>query len=382
MDEPSTTHDVRKISAGYEDLIPEQFADREGERLLIQRRVEAAQTGEIEHPLVEFYGVAGQGKSWLVSYLVHQYWLSNGRGPFLQKPTFSAKIDLGVLRTLPPYSLLQSLTVQIREQLAKAEPDLTFPASLTKDSPSQENVDVVAKELAEFVTGLTDRYVPVLAFDATEKADEELLDWLEEQVVYPIVRTNRAIFVFSGRLWHRWKIFEVRRRVEPVELLPLDRKKEWVEGTADLLAKLDVKRVETVARALYDYAFGHPLASKVIFKELQGRAPEGVDEHTLEQNRDIIAKIVEDKVIEKRFFDELGKHNYLVASFVGCFHSAQIQPHSPASLYRKLHRCRVCTKAWGLLPGCHPRYAGNDSGAMEFSSRRVYFGSCSAQDHG
>ena len=193
--------------------------------------------------------------------------------------------------------------------MAKAEPDLTFPTSLTKDAPP-ESVDVVAKELAEFVTGLTDRYVPVLAFDATEKADEELLDWLEEKIVYPVIRTNRAIFVFSGRLWHRWKIFEARRRVEPVELFPLDRKREQVEGTADLLTKLDVERAETVARALYDCAFGHPLASKVIFKELQKRSPEGIDEHTLEKNKDVIAEIVK-KVIEGHFFDELGKHDYL-----------------------------------------------------------------------
>lgn len=312
MGEPSMICDVRRISGGYEDLIPKQFADRERERLLIQRRVEAAQTGEIEYPLVEFYGVVGQGKSWLLSYLAHQYRFSNGRGPSLEKPTLSAKIDFGVLRTLPhSYSLLQSLTTQIREQLAKAEPDLTFPASLTEDAPPPENVDVVAKELADFVAGLTDRYVPVLAFDATEKADEELLDWLEERMVYPVIRTNRAIFVFSGRLWHRWKIFEARRRVEPIELFPLDRKREQVEGTADLLTKLDVKRAETVARALYNYAFGHPLASKMIFKELQRLAPEGFDEHTLEKNWDVIAEIVKSKVIEGRFFDELGKYSYL-----------------------------------------------------------------------
>ena len=312
MDKPSTIHDVRQISGGYEDLIPEQFADREGERLLIQRRVEAARTGEVEYPLVEFYGVVGQGKSWLLSYLAHQYWFSNGRGPSPKKPTFSAKIDFDVFHTPShSHSLLQSLTSQIREQLTEAEPELKLPRSLEKDAPPPENVDAVAKELAEFMAGLTDRYVPVLAFDATEKADEKLLDWLEEQVVYPIIRTNRAIFVFSGRLWHRWKIFEVRRRVEPVELFPLDPKREQVEGTAELLTKLDVKRAEAVARALYDYAFGHPLASKVIFKELQELAPERIDEHTIEKNRDVIAEIVKDKVIEERFFDELGKHKYL-----------------------------------------------------------------------
>ena len=312
MSKAAIVRDVRKISGGYEDLIPQQFADRENEKLLIQRRVEAAKTGEIEYPLIEFYGIVGQGKSWLLSYLAHQYWFSNGRRPSPEKPTFSAKIDFGVLRTFHhSYLLLQSLTAQIKEQLAEAEPDLRFPSSLTEDAPPPESIDIVARELAEFITALTDRYVPVLAFDATEKADEELLDWLEEQVVYPILRSNRAVFVFSGRLWHRWKIFEVRRRVEPVELPTLDHKREQVEGTAELLTKLDVERPETIARALYDYAFGHPLASKVIFKELQELIPEGVNEHTLEENQDIVAEIVKSKVIEDHFFDELGEHGYL-----------------------------------------------------------------------
>jgi hypothetical protein len=313
MDEPSTIYDVRRIGGGYEDLIPEQFADREGERLLIQRRVEAAQTGKVEYPLVEFYGVVGQGKSWLLSYLAHQYCFSNDRGLSLEKPTFSAKIEFNILSTLSSaYKILHSLTSQIKEQL----PDLAFPSSLSslKEDTPPENVDVVAKELAEFVTGLTHRYVPVLVFDAAEKADEVLLDWLEEQVVYPVIRTNRAIFVFSGRLWHRWKIFEVRRRVEPIELPPLDRKREQVEGTAELLTKLGVERAETIGRALYDYAFGHPLSSKVIFKELQkrGEVPPGrIDEHTLEKNRDAIAEIVQGRIIEKCFFDELEEHAYL-----------------------------------------------------------------------
>lgn len=309
MSERLRVHDVFEISGGYEDFIPEQFADREGERLLIQRRVEAAQRGEIEYPLVEFYGVVGQGKSWLLSYLAHQYWFSNGRGPFTKKPTLSAKIDLDVLHTpRHSYPLLKTLAAQIREQLAKAEPELKFPGSLAEDAPPPENVDVVAQEFARFVADLSERYVPLLAFDATEKADEELLDWVEKQVIYSVIRTNRVLFIFSGRLWHRWKIFEVRRRVEPRELSPLDSKRDQVEGTAELLTKLNVERAETVARALYDYAFGHPLASKAIFKEL---APEGIDEHALEKNRDVIAEIVKTKVIEGRFFNELRDHDYL-----------------------------------------------------------------------
>jgi len=306
MSKRSTTRDVLQISGGYEDLIPEQFADRESEQLLIHRRVEAAQTGEIEYPLVEFYGVVGQGKSWLLSYLAHLYWYSNGREPsLLEKPTLSAKIDFTDFHTPPHASLLlQSLTSQIREQLRRAEPNVTLP-------PLPEDVEAAAKGLVESVAGLTNRYVPVLVFDATEKADEDLLDWLEKHLVYPIVRTNRAIFVFSGRLWHRWKIFEVRRRVEPREIPPLDSARDQVKGTTELLHKLKVEGAGALAQALYDYVFGHPLASKVIFKELQELAPVGIDAHVFEENQDAIAEIIRTNVIEDRFFGELREHDYL-----------------------------------------------------------------------
>lgn len=312
MDEPWTAYDVREISGGYQNLIPEQFADRGGERLRIQRRVEAAQAGDIEYPLVEFYGVVGQGKSWLLSYLVHSYWFSNGPTPPGTKSTFSAKIDFDRLRASSehkPLSLLGTLVAQIKEQLTAVTPTPAFPA-LTAGKELEEQT----KEFTDFVVALLDRYVPILAFDATEKADEELLDWLETQIICPIIRTNRAIFVFGGRLWHRWKIFEVRRRVEPIELPPLDCTKESTEGTAELLAKLSTAEAQSIASCLYDYAFGHPLASKMIFDKLKA-LPElstsSIDARALEANHDVIADLVRTRVVEERFFDELGEHSYL-----------------------------------------------------------------------
>lgn len=309
MGEPSEVYDVTRISGGYEDLDPPLFADRYDELRLIKRRIEAAQIGEIEHPLVEFYGVIGLGKSWLLSYLAHEYRFPNGRE--LPKPTLSVKVDFRDLPTPPyRYPLLQSITTQIIKQLEKAEPALSLPLSLQEGAPPPADIDAAAKECTGLILGLLDRYIPVLAFDTTERAEEELLDWLEGQIVYPILRTNRAIFLFAGRRWHRWKIFEVRRRVEPIELPPFNRTKE---ASVEQLAKLDVEKAESLARAMYDYAFGHPLASKAIFKELLRLVndPELIDECVLEENLDTIKEIILHEVIEKQFFGELGEHDYL-----------------------------------------------------------------------
>jgi hypothetical protein len=308
--EPSEVYDVKRISGGYEDLDPPLFADRDDELGLIQHRIEAAQRGEIEHPLVEFYGVVGLGKSWLVSYLANHYWFRDGHGPFPQKPTFSAKVDFSNERFRDRYSLLRSMALQIREQLTRTKTDLAFPHLLQEGVSSSKDINVVANEFAGSIIGLLDHYIPVLAFDATEKADEELLDWLEERVVYPIIRTNRVIFVFTGRRWHRWKTFEVRRRVEPTELYPFDWEKE---ETTEQRTKLDVEKAESLAHGIYEYAFGHPLASKAIFKALRKlvASSELLDERVLEANLDTIKETILHEVIENQFFGELGEHDYL-----------------------------------------------------------------------
>ena len=310
MGEPSKVYDVKRISGGYEDLDPSLFADRNDELKLIQRRIEAAQRGVVERPLIGFYGVVGLGKSWLVSYLADHYWFRDGRGPLPKKPTFSAKVDFSDAESRDCNFLLQSIASQVREQLTKAKPDLVLPQFLQKGVLPPEDVDAAASEFASSIIGLLDHYIPVLTFDATEKADEGLLNWLEKRVVYPIIRTNRAIFVFAGRRWHRWKIFEVRRRVEPIELRPFDRKKE---EAVEQLARLDVEKAESLAHGIYEYAFGHPLASKAIFKELRKlvASPELLDERVLEENLDTIKEVILHEVTEKQFFSELGEHDYL-----------------------------------------------------------------------
>jgi len=310
MGEPSETYDVKRISGGYEDLAPSLFANRNKELKLIQRRIEAAQRGEVERSLIGFYGVVGLGKSWLVSYLANHYWFRDGHGPFPKKPTLSAKADFTSEEFHSRFSILQAIALQIKEQLTKARPDFVLPRLLQEGVSPSENIDAVANEFTGFVVGLLDHYIPVLTFDATEKADEELLDWLEKRVVYPIIRTNRAIFVFAGRRWHRWKIFEVRRRVEPIELRPFDRKKE---EAVEQLARLDVEKAESLAHGIYEYAFGHPLASKAVFKGLRKlvASSELLDERVLEENLDIVKEVILDEIIEKQFFGELGKNVYL-----------------------------------------------------------------------
>ena len=80
------------------------------------------------------------------------------------------------------------------------------------------------------------------------------------------------------------------------------------QGTAHLLARYGVKQAETRALELYHYAFGHPLTSRVILKELGGQ---DIPETALVKRQPDIARIVAEQVIEERFFDQLGAHGYL-----------------------------------------------------------------------
>jgi hypothetical protein len=150
----------------------------------------------------------------------------------------------------------------------------------------------------------------VLAFDATDRAQEALLDWLEEQIVQPLIGTDQAILIVSGRFWYRWKIFEVRRRLFRSELPPLDRGKERTTGTKEMLEHAGIADAGSLAPLLYEYAFGHALATKVIVNELQERYLH-LTVGLIKEQQSEIAKLVREQVIDVRFLGELGEHEYL-----------------------------------------------------------------------
>ncbi len=250
---------------------PDKFAARSGEIELISQKVSIRQTAgdhPITRPLVEFYSVLGQGKSWLLAHLHNKFRHDPRAASSVSsyRPSLSTLIDLRdfPVREKAP-ALLRSLTDQLHKQLDEAA-----AGKLPVISPDK-SVEATAEALGKYLRELGQTWVPVLLFDTADRADDEFLDWIEENLIYHAIRDDTVVFVFAGRTRLRWTKFEVRRRVEPRELPPFDRPQ-----TGEQIERLTEgeKPSDEVTAALWSYSFGHPLTTRVIYDALRRLHPD------------------------------------------------------------------------------------------------------------
>ncbi len=260
---------------------PKQFAARQTELELIDNKLRLAQKASSnQRLLVEFFGLAGIGKSSLLRYLAEKYTTD------FAPPTISLLINFAEFnRTEQWNDLLQNLTEQIQNQM----PD------------KSAKQDIKASDVVDLVIDIAQSCVPLFLFDTSEQSSE-LIELLEDQLVYPLLRSDQVVFVFAGRRWLRWKRFEVRRRVETFELEPFDQS----HGTPEQLEKLGLD--SALAAALYPYSFGHPTTTRAIVDAFQTQDI-AIDPNSLAQHQTIIADVVYNQVIQGRFWAELGKKN-------------------------------------------------------------------------
>ncbi len=121
----------------------------------------------------------------------------------------------------------------------------------------------------------TDRVSPViLFFDDTEYADIELIDWIEEWIINPLIQIKHCVVVWTARRPWRWKRPEIRRRLTSEMLRGFDpsevREQIQFSGLKTNLAKVLFKHV-------YSLTGGHPYANQIVINELITFANQGVE---------------------------------------------------------------------------------------------------------
>ncbi|MBU0495980.1 MAG: ATP-binding protein [Chloroflexi bacterium] len=290
----------------FEAFNSAEFADREKELSLLEDALAASRAGPIPKPLIEFYGVVGQGKTWLIHRLHREFCRASPGNVDQARPSISVLVDL---RDFPSPEdqtrLLRALADQLRDQLI--DPDVQeWHEEATQLAIKGEGKSGMQR-LARLLSATTERYVPVLFFDTAEQVSEPMLDWVERYLIDPLVRTERAIVVFAGRRWLRWKIFEVRRHALVAELGPFDD-----EGLREQAQRLGASTgtVANLVPLLREYAFGHPLTGKAILNQVReqiaGHQP--IDEW-LAPWQDEICDTVAHAVIQARFLIELRVRN-------------------------------------------------------------------------
>jgi len=259
-----------------------EFAAREDEIRLVQRKVDLARReGGDERLVVELEGIVGVGKSWLLEHLHRSFAPQPEQG----HSPISGLAHLGALQDPAAVagSLCTSLAAQLKEGDGRADA-LKGAGSLA--------------ECREAIGELLSTYTPVLLLDSSEDAVEPLLNALEDELIHPLVRTGRVVFVIAGRRRLRWRRYEVRRRVEHRTLGLLGDSGEMQE----MLGKLGVD--PGLAAELGRYAFRHPLTTRAIVEALreQGIQPSDLTSEVLRANEAFIADQIHEQVIAGYFF--------------------------------------------------------------------------------
>lgn len=224
--------------------VVDKFVGRKRQINLVEERIHIIRYGgSVFQALINFHGVIGIGKTMLLLELEKR---------IRDKGLPCALIDFA--RKVYEFSPLGK--AMLLEDIARSFAGSALPPwqPLLEEEPAEELVQAVLQSFLQFVADLTrEQGAPaVLLLDTLEKADAQLLDWLEDQVISSLIRTDRVLVVVASRAPHRWKRFEVRRRAYQERLEPFDEEttREQLPQEYDALAA-DVLRL----------THGHPLGN-------------------------------------------------------------------------------------------------------------------------
>ncbi len=228
------------------------FVGREEDLRAIRRKIEEGQAGyPITRPVIHLWGAPGIGKSWLLQHIYTE---------FSAKTEDSAKLHTrGILTALVDFTKLPFKAEDpssVKALLQALQDDLQRGETPAPDD-SEDKGAISVGHFIQDVIEWSQRFIIVLLFDGVEKLPPDDFFWLEREIIAPLARTDRVLFVIASRKeLPRWKEFSVRQRLEVWELQGFD-----LQTTQEQLTRYDLP--EEVAREIYPYTFGHPYANQV-----------------------------------------------------------------------------------------------------------------------
>lgn len=225
--------------------------------------------GSVFQTLYEWHGAPGIGKSTLVRLLKEECDRIQTPYSFIDfdenrnSRVSVYKEDISVLIEDLSSGFLGERVNEVRDTI------LQYRKAQSKDK--ERKLDDVARAFQRLIKKLTDKDPVVLFFDETERADqEEVVAWLEEWIVNPLVQNGRCLIVWTGRRPQRWKRFEVRRRARVQELGVFDE-----EGTKNLFKSNSSYPISDLAIPVRMLTGGHPYADTIVLRYLDYMAKEG-----------------------------------------------------------------------------------------------------------
>lgn len=247
------------------DYNPAEFANRQNIIDIVNLKVlQGVRKEQIDHPVITLFGVQGIGKSWV---LRHLFWIyTKGKLPYRktpgQKETLAVYVDLSEFSHVNQAraNLIDILQQQLYDRLPETERpryETSFQQitqTIRSDTPTAPESHTL---LVKLVQTLTERYLPLFFLDSMENLFNipTLTRWFEQEILAPLARTEKVIFVLAGREKIRFPSFAVRERLHPERLVPFD-----AEETSKQVGQMQNGN-HTRLSDIYAYSFGHPYAT-------------------------------------------------------------------------------------------------------------------------
>lgn len=202
---------------------PDRFVNREVELKTVDKRIAAFRRGEVvKQPLINFWGVADIGKTWLLKEIERRYQYDPAKDDKLQKPTCTVYYDFDQ-PDLTVTAVAQSLLHTLADNLTKSSLNSEKQNRFAQLRQSKKVEDII-----NFIIALSAELVFIFLLDTTEHVDDTLWEKLELKLFEPLLKSNKILLIVTGRnRAPRWKRVEVRRRATPIEksqVQPFDQK--------------------------------------------------------------------------------------------------------------------------------------------------------------
>jgi hypothetical protein len=317
--------------------------------------------GPVSSNLFEWYGSPGIGKSMLVTILARQ---AEARHASWASVNFKKSVIKKTAYLQDPVTLIEEMVSDLGERISLNTADLeekikeyrnaslpdegVVTAYATMDQETRlykrpdwlEGLRNVVIAFIKLVNTLPDQVKlgsvrpVVLFFDETEYADIELVDWIEEWIINPLIQVKHCMIVWTARRPWRWKRPEIRRRLtsEPLDVFEPEMVREQIQSgsaTPDLAAEL--------FKNVYILTGGHPFANSIIINELDILAKQGekVTPATFSEFESKLLAEVFHQFIDGYAFNELGSGDLKVA----CRHIALVRLFDSTMLREILQAC-------------------------------------------
>jgi len=267
--------------------------------------------GSVFQTIYEWFGSPGIGKSTLLRLLIEDCHNANASYAFInfkdksypQAETSFEKGEVDATRLIEDLinGLSDADSLKVKQAIKTYR---SIPADEKERANKQLKHSDVARAFVRFVGDVSKHDPVVMLFDETESADPELVAWLEEWIVNPLIQNGRCLIVWAGRRPQRWKRFEVRRRLRSQELGLFDAK-----GTVELFESNSKYPLTELSDPVRRLTLGHPFADVVALRRLdtlakEGRIPQRDQFSSIET--DLIDGLVQD-FVEKYAFKGLSK---------------------------------------------------------------------------